>query len=726
MLPTTAHTSAPPLRTVVVADDDVNTRLFIRTALEADGWTVHEAVDGAEACDLVERIEPNAALLDVGMPEMNGFEACARLRGLRSGRHIPVMMLTSLDDQESIDQAYEVGATDFLSKPFNYRILTQRLRYMYRAEQDARALRSERDFVSAVVDNSAALVLILDPHGRILRFNESCERVSGYSRDDVAGKAFWDVLTDPAARDRERVAFERLIAERGRSHYEGIWTAKDGSQREIAWSNSVLLNRDGDVEHVVGTGLDITERNEAEEKVRFLASYDPLTGLPNRQLVTEQLKEDVAAAGGRHLAILILNLDRFKHVNATLGHRGGDMLLVEVADRLAKSLRLSHALTPHNPNLSTKLGRRGGDEFIALLNGVAGATEVVAIIERLQCALRRPFKCGDQEFRITASIGAALFPADGADSETLMANAESATHSARKERRGNCHFYSVAAHSGVSELLSLEAELSQAVERGELEIHYQPKALTRSGELGGAEALVRWNHPSRGLLAPTAFIDVAEDAGLIESIGEWVLRQACAQVTSWLEAGLQVVPVAVNLSPAQFHSSDLVDRIASILNDTNLDPRYLTIEVTESAIMRDTQEAHDILCRLEALGIRVSIDDFGTGYSTLGWLKDLTVSQLKIDRAFVIDLAESAKDVAITRAIITMAHGLGMTVVAEGVESEEQLAILRDEGCDEVQGYLIGRPIPCDQFARLLDQRKGPGEASHLRAEPPTATLIPT
>ena len=193
-----------------------------------------------------------------------------------------------------------------------------------------------------------------------------------------------------------------------------------------------------------------------------------------------------------------------------------------------------------------------------------------------------------------------------------------------------------------------------------------------------------------------------------------------------VEAGLQVVPVAVNLSPAQFHSSDLVDRIASILNDTNLDPRYLTIEVTESAIMRDTQEAHDILCRLEALGIRVSIDDFGTGYSTLGWLKDLTVSQLKIDRAFVIDLAESAKDVAITRAIITMAHGLGMTVVAEGVESEEQLAILRDEGCDEVQGYLIGRPIPCDQFARLLDQRKGPGEASHLRAEPPTATLIPT
>ena len=205
-------------------------------------------------------------------------------------------MLTALDDQESIDQAYDVGATDFISKPFNYRILTQRLRYMYRAEQDARALRNERDFVSAVVDNSAALVVILDPQGRILRFNESCERVSGYSLDDVTGKAFWDVLTDPDARNREQVAFERLVAERSRSHYEGIWTTKDGSQRELAWSNSVLLNPEGDVEHVVCTGLDITERNEAEDKVRFLASYDPLTGLPNRKLVTEQLKEDIAAA----------------------------------------------------------------------------------------------------------------------------------------------------------------------------------------------------------------------------------------------------------------------------------------------------------------------------------------------------------------------------------------------------------------------------------------------
>ena len=693
---------------MVVADDDVNTRLFIRTALEADGWTVHEAVDGAEACDVVERVEPNAVLLDVGMPKMGGFEACTRLRRLRSARHIPVMMLTALDDQESIDQAYDVGATDFISKPFNYRILTQRLRYMYRAEQDARALRNERDFVSAVVDNSAALVVILDPQGRILRFNESCERVSGYSLDDVTGKAFWDVLTDPDARNREQVAFERLVAERSRSHYEGIWTTKDGSQRELAWSNSVLLNPEGDVEHVVCTGLDITERNEAEDKVRFLASYDPLTGLPNRKLVTEQLKEDIAAADGRQLAILIVNLDRFKQVNATLGRRGGDMLLVEVADRLAKSLHLSHALTPHNPDFCAKLGRLGGDEFIALLGGVADATEVVAIIERLQCALRRPFKCGDQEFRITASIGAALFPADGVDSETLLANAESATHSARKERRGNCHFYSVAIHSGVSDLLSLEAELSQAVDRGELELYYQPKVLTGSGHLAGAEALVRWNHPSRGLLSPTVFIDVAEDSGLIESIGEWVLRQACHQVTSWLESGLQPVPVAANLSPAQFHGSDLVARIALILNDTALDPRYLGIEVTESAIMRDTQKAHDILCRLEELGVRVSIDDFGTGYSTLSWLKDLSVSQLKIDRAFVVDLASNARDVAITRAIITMAHGLEMTVVAEGVESEAQLAILREEACDEIQGFLIGRPMPCDQFARLLDQRVDP------------------
>ncbi len=694
---------AAPRRTVVVADDDATTRLLIRAALEQDGWTVEEAEDGARAYEAVERIQPNIVLLDVGMPELDGFDVCARLRTLSSVRHVPVMMMTGMDDQDSINRAYEVGATDFLSKPFNYMVLKERLRYMYRAEQDSRELLNERDFVSAVVNNSAALVMILDSAGRVIRFNESCQRASGLclSLSDVTGKYVWDVLSSPEGRDRDRDTFEQLVFARGTNHYEGSWRTKDGSEREIAWSNSVLLNRDGGVEHVVCTSLDITGRNEAEEKVRFLASYDPLTGLPNRQLVTERL--DHAVADGQS-AILILNLDRFKNVNATWGRSGGDRLLTMVADRLAKSLRLSSVLARQNPGLRTELGRLGGDEFTVLVTGIEEVSEVGAIAERLQYALERPFKIEDQELATTASIGVALYPTDGPNGETLLRNAESAMHSARETMSGSYHFYSVTMRSSVSDRMSLETDLRQAITRGEPVLHYQPKTFTRSGHIAGAEALVRWQHPSRGLVSPASFISVAEETGLIVPIGEWVLRQACGQVMSWMESGLHVVPVAVNLSLAQFHVADLLGHIASILNETALDPGYLAIEITESMIMRDTREAHETLCRLKELGVQVAIDDFGTGYSTLSSLKDLPINQLKIDQAFIRDLAENQKDVAITRAIIAMAHGLGLTVIAEGVESEEQLAVLREEGCDEVQGFLIGQPRPSDEFTEFLEQ----------------------
>ena len=707
---TTHADGASSQRTVLVADDDLTTRLVIRAALEQDNWVVEEAEDGARACEAVERLRPNIVLLDVGMPELDGFEVCAHLRTLPGTRHIPVMMMTGMDDQESINRAYEVGATDFLSKPFNYTVLKQRLRYMYRAEQDSRQLRNERDFVSAVVDHSAALVLILDPAGGIVRFNESCESSSGYSALEAKGQRVWDVLSSPEDRDHERSAFERLVSEHGTNHHEGAWTTKYGSRREIAWSDRVLLNRAGDVEHVVCTGLDITDRNEAQERARFLASYDPITGLPNRRLVNEHLKQAIANADGQQLAILILDLDRFKDVNATWGHTAGDQLLTEVADRLGKSVRLSNMLARHNPNLRTKLGRLGGDEFTALVTGVLDASEVATTAKRLQDALSRPFRLQDTQFTATASVGAALYPADGADSETLLRNAESAMHSARETMRGSYHFYSVAMHTNVSDRLSLETELRQAIDRDELVLHYQPKTFTQTGHIAGAEALVRWQHPSRGLVAPAAFIDAAEETGLIVPIGEWVLRKACDDVMSWLESGTKAVPVAVNLSSAQFHVADLLMRIASILNETALDPNYLAVEITESMVMRDTGEAREILDRLKELGVQVAIDDFGTGYSTLSSLKDLPIHQLKIDQSFVKDLAPGSKNIPITRAIIAMAHGLGLTVVAEGVETDEQLAILREQGCDEVQGFLIGQPIRSDEFVALLGAHASPAD----------------
>ena len=691
-------------RTVVVADDDAPTRVLIRAALEPDGWTVVEASDGVEACESVERLRPDLVVLDVGMPNLDGLGACARLRAQRSGRHVPVMVITARDDPESVSRAYEARATDYLSKPFNFTILRQRLQHLYRAQQDSRDLRNERDFVSAVVDHSAALVLILDPTGRIVRFNERCVRASSLELSEVKDQRVWDVLSSPEERDGERAAFERLISARGTKHYEGCWTTKDGSRLEIAWFNSVLLNADGEVEHVVCTGLDITDRNQAEERICFLASYDPLTGLPNRRLVAERLKEAIVTADAHRLRIgvVLIDLDRFKQINATLGHDGGDLVLKEVAERFGRSLRLSDILARHVPDVQMELGRLEGDEFSVLLPGVPNANAVATVIDRLQGALKRPFKVDNQEYSITASVGATLYPDDGDDVESLLANAESALHAAREKRRGTYHFYSDSMQTSVSARLSLETELRQAIERDELTLHYQPKVLTETGTICGAEALVRWQHPSQGLLAPDAFISVAEETGLIVPLGEWVLRETCNQVMDWLDGGLRAVPVAVNLSAAQFDLEDLLMRLASILNGTGMDANYLALEVTESTVMRSTHDAREILSRLNTLGVQVALDDFGTGYSALSSLKHLPFQSLKIDRAFVKDLTEDSSDAAITRAIIAMAHGLGLTVVAEGVETQMQLDILRRQHCDEIQGFLISPAVPGDQFEAML------------------------
>lgn len=693
-------------RTVLVADDDSPTRVLIRAALEPDGWTVEEAENGVQACETVERVEPDIVVLDVNMPVLNGFETCARLRALPAGRHIPVLMVTVRDDPDAIRKAYDAGATDFLPKPFDFTILRQRLQYMHRAQQNARELRNERDFVAAVVDHSAALVMILDSTGRIVRFNDRCSRASGFAVSEVKDKLAWDVLVGPDDRERERGAFERLVSERGANHYEGVWTTTDGDRREIAWFNSVLESSDGEVEHVVCTGLDITEKNQAEEELRFLASYDRLTGLPNRRLVNEQLEDAIAAADEQQqVAVLVVDIDRFKDVNATWGRVIGDELLNQMADRLAKSLKLSDVLAGHDRDHRSEVGRLGGDEFSIFVPNVQDTADVVKVVERFQHALVRPFKVQNRELTVTASVGAAFYPADGTNSETLLRNAESALDSARRKARGHCHVYSEGMHSHITNRVTLESELRHAIDRDELQLYYQPKMSTASGRIVGAEALVRWQHPSRGLLSPGDFIDVAEETGLIGPIGKWVLRRACDQVMSWLETEVTTVPVAVNLSSAQFHFSDVLESIVWVLTETTLDPGYLAVEITESMVMDDPGKARDVLDRLKELGVQTAIDDFGTGYSTLSLIKTLPVDHLKIDKVFIQELAQCAEDVAITKAIIALAHGLGLNVIAEGVESEEQLAILRAEGCDEVQGFLVGRPVPSDQFAALVEQK---------------------
>lgn len=408
-------------------------------------------------------------------------------------------------------------------------------------------------------------------------------------------------------------------------------------------------------------------------------------------------------AKNSRLAVLFLDVDRFHLVNETLGHPGGDAVLAQVAERLGKSLRFADVLSRHG-NVRTELSRLGGDEFSALLTGVTEEREVAGIIERLQRSLRRPIKVGDKECSITASVGASLYPADGRDAETLLANAQSAMYSSRNLSCGGHHFYSSDMRSGVSERVALEADLRQAVDRGQFVLHYQPTMRVDKQRISGAEALVRWNHPLKGIVSPATFIPIAEEAGFVDTIGTWVLREVGEQAAAWREAGFAPIRIAVNLSSAQFRMDNLLETVATALNDSLLEPRYLAVEVTESMIMRDASGARDILDKLRDLGVHVSLDDFGTGYSTLSTLKDLPLDCLKIDRAFITHLPTSKADVAIVRAVISMAHGLGFSVVAEGVESNEQLSFLREEGCDEIQGYLISRAVPADAFSEMLQK----------------------
>ena len=694
-----------PSRVVLIADDDEGLRVMIRAALEQDGWTVEEARDGISACAAFEHIQPDIVLLDVSMPHLDGIGACAKLRTLRGGNRVPVLMVTGLDDDDSVSRAYEAGATDFLSKPFNFKILRQRLHYMYRAKEAAAELQTERDFASAVVDTAGALVLVLDAEGRILRFNRTCQHSSGYVLEEVQHRCPWEILSDKTSADTDRLMFAELIAKKETVHYEGTWIAKDGTARTMTWSNALLTNDKGEVENVVYTGLDITDINEAKEKARFLASYDPLTGLPNRRLVVDRIDQAISAtvAGDcGQLAVLFIDLDRFKDINATLGRSAGDAVIKGVAERLAKSLRLSDVLARSTASLRGELGRLGGDQFTVLITGVADANETASIIERLQRALNRPFKIEGGEYSLTATLGATLCPTDGTETESLLRNAESAMRAAREQQRGTYHFYSPAMHNSVSERVTLESELRQAIDRGQLVLHYQPKVAADTRRITGAEALVRWQHPSRGLMPPAKFIHIAEDSGLIVPLGEWVLRAACEEVTNWLEAGIRPVPVAVNLSSAQFRTDNLLGTVVSILNGSSLDPTFLAFEITESVIMRDAHEANQILTRLRELGIHTAIDDFGTGYSALAALKALPVDTLKIDRAFVRDLSESHEDMAIVKAVIAMAHGLGLTVVAEGVESDDQAAFLAQEQCDELQGFLVSPPVPAETFSAMI------------------------
>lgn len=698
----------------LVADDDITLRVLAREALEQAGLRVEDAATGREAVEAFQRETPQIVLLDVLMPELDGFAACAAIRRLPRGGTVPIMIMTGLEDVESIAKAYDAGATDFVTKPWNALILSHRARYMLRAGQAVDALReNERSLAEAQrISHIGNWRWDLSTN----RFTASDEvyRILGVDPATFPGTIDAYLATvHPEDREKTHHLLRQAIAQMGPYQHDHRVQHPTQGDRIVHEQAEILRETGGTARQVVGTIQDITDRRQAEAQIHFLAYYDQLTQLPNRQLFQDRVTQALALSK-RHPnigAVLLINLDRFQRINDTLGPTSGDEALKEVAQRLLHCIRKSDSVARQHEQDATTLSRLGGDEFTILLTQLSSPQNPAKVAQRILKALSEPYILQDRTVMMTASIGIALLGPDGHDVNTLLRNADVAMHAAQDKGRNTYQYYSQSMNVALAERLSLESDLRKALERDEFLLHYQPQLDIRRWDIIGVEALIRWRHPERGMVSPLSFIPLAEELGLIGEIGQWVLRTTCLQQVAWAAKGLDL-SIAVNLSGVQFQQASLTGAIGGILQETGANPCKLEMELTESTAMQHAENAVAIFHQLKAMGFRLSIDDFGTGYSSLAYLKRFPIDTIKIDRAFVKDLASESEQAAIAVAIIAMAHGLNLRVLAEGVETQEQLDILRNHHCDAIQGYFFSQPLPADRIEQLIKNHQSNSRSS--------------
>jgi diguanylate cyclase (GGDEF)-like protein/PAS domain S-box-containing protein len=587
----------------------------------------------------------------------------------------------------------------------NYLLLIFLILILYRRwrEEMIRRKSNEATLLSLqkAVETMQIGVTITDPKGKILYTNPAEAEMHGYRVEELIGKEA-RIFGPP---EIWKPVFQLV---RKRSRRESINVRKDGSTFPVQLMSDVVTTQNGDVFATVTTCEDITERRKNEETIKQLAFYDALTGLPNRPLFNDRLYQELAKAQ-RHkelLAIMFVDLDRFKIVNDTLGHDTGDLLIKAVSKRLKHIVREGDTVC-----------RLGGDEFVIFFPDITSVEDISFIAKKIIEKLSEVFSLDDKELYITASIGISIFPENGDNIEILVKNADAAMYYAKEEGRNNYQFYNSTINDNAMERIRMQGNLRKALKQNEFIVYYQPQVDLRSGKIVGAEALARWQHPDYGLVSPKEFIPLAEESGLISSIGEFLLFTACAQNKAWQEAGFSPICMAVNISTYQFIQRDFITMLKNILKEIHLEPKYLTLEFTESIIMKNSDLIASRLRELTSLGILCAIDDFGTGYSSLNYLKYLPISSIKLDQSFVASLTTDSNDDAISKAVITMAHDLNMKVTAEGVESIQQLEFLRSHDCDEAQGFLFSRPLPAKDFVRLLINEDSPVLAKNMAFE---------
>jgi diguanylate cyclase (GGDEF)-like protein/PAS domain S-box-containing protein len=681
----------------------------------ADAKAVREALNGSFQVDWVRRCSEGlerlaqegkqkkrrtdaigAVLVDLFLPDSQGIETFDRI--FHVAPQIPILVLSAVQDENIAKLAVQLGAQDYLLKTrLDGYLLPKALGSMVERAANAEALFEEKERAEVTLNSIGDAVMSTDVWGHVTYLNIVAESLTGWSREEAAGHPLEDVFRIIDATTREAVQNPMTLAIRENKTVgltpNCILIRRDGVEAAIEDSAAPIHDRRGQVTGAVIVFHDVSTARALSLRMSYLAQHDSLTDLPNRILFSDRLTEAIAMARRyrRKLAVLYVDVDRFKHINDSLGHDIGDRLLQSMAARLHACVRSSDTVS-----------RQGGDEFVVLLSEVTHVQDAAVGAEKILLTLRTPHRIDQHDLHLTVSIGIANYPDDGEEAEALMRNADFAMYHAKENGRNNYQFFQPEMNVRAVERQSLENGLRHAMERQEFVLYYQPKMNLQTGGIVGVEALIRWRHPQRGLVPPAQFIPVADECGFIVPIGQWVLREACRQARAWHDAGLMSMRLAINISAVELRDRDFVAGVRSILTETGLPPHYLELELTETFLLQDSKSTALVLEGIKDLGVGLALDDFGTGYSSLSYLKRFPIDTLKIDQSFVRDITTDADDASIVSAVISMGKSLHMRVVAEGVETREQLEFLQEQSCPEGQGYYFSHPVVAREFTQLL------------------------
>jgi diguanylate cyclase (GGDEF)-like protein/PAS domain S-box-containing protein len=685
-------------RTILIVDDVPANLALAVDYLEANQFHVVVAQDGEEGIERAGLVQPNLILLDVMMPGIDGFETCRLLKASSSTRDIPVIFMTASADTSDKVAGFAAGAVDYISKPFQVEELLARIKthLALRSAQQQLETRNLQLYTSGIryrrlFETAQDGILLLDSEsGRVTDVNASVVQMLGYSRDHFLNRKLCDVLPFTAI-PACRIGLAKLQTSQAIAFEHWSLAAQDKSLVDVEFVGNVYQV---DGSRIVQCNLrDITRRRQAEARIHYMALHDALTGLPNRALLQDRLSQAIALASRNRerIAVLMLDLDQFKRVNDSLGHHIGDGLLIAASARIRACLRESDIMA-----------RLGGDEFVIALPSVAGNENVVEVVQKLLPSLRDSFQIEGHEIQVSGSIGIAQYPADGDNPEALLRAADMAMYAAKAIGRGTHCFFTPELNVASQRRTLLISDLHNAYVREEFVLHYQPQIATGSGSIMGVEALLRWNHPRHGLISPVEFIPLLEETGLIVEVGTWVLKTACLQNAAWQKEGLPPVRMSVNVSAHQFYRSNLVGLVEEALRESQMDPKWLDLELTETLTLDDSEATIDIMQHLKSLGVGLSLDDFGTGWSSLSCLRRFPLDRIKIDRSFMRDIMSESAAKAVVNSILDLARNLGFSCIAEGVETEKQLEYLEKKKCPEIQGFLYSRALPALACAALM------------------------